>query len=87
MANDVDWSSEEEEGLAEQYIKLMPYILRDFVHKNDIKNMILLLQADPTGLLLEVLSESEGIRAAQEYKVLLDSGKDLIDHVKPVIKL
>jgi hypothetical protein len=88
MANkDVDWASEEEEGLAEQYAKLVPYILRDFAHRDDIKNMILALQADPTGLVSQILSDSEGIRAAQGYKSILDSGESLTDRIKPVIKL
>jgi hypothetical protein len=87
MAKDTDWDAEEAEGLVEQYIKLMPYILRDFVHKDDVKNMILALMVAPPGLAQEAFSDSEGIKAVLEYKVILDSGDELAEKVKPVIKL
>lgn len=88
MAKDnVDWDEEEQEGLIEQYVKLMPYILRDFIHKDDVKNMIIEILANPASLVGDILSDSEGIRAAREYKVILDSGEELLPQIKPVIKL
>jgi hypothetical protein len=87
MAKDeTDWAQEEEDGNAELYVKLMPYILRDFMHKDDVKNTILAMQADPSGLISLLISDSEGLRAAQDYKAILDSGEELTERVKPVIK-
>lgn len=84
----VDWSNEEKDGSAELYIKLYPYILRDFIHRADLRNLLLsnFSQSSFSGF-VDFDSNTEGIRQGLEYKDLYDSGDSLGEKIIPIIEL
>jgi len=84
---DVDWDAEDKEGNAELYLKIYPFLLRDFMHRDDIRNLLLAnftLNGNP---FIDFGSNTEGLRQAIEYKSILDSGDNLGEKIKPVIEL
>lgn len=83
-----DLDENQNEDNAELYAKLLPFILRDFTHKFDLKNILFSI-VDPERLLFVNLdNNSEGIRVALLYKELLDNGSDeLSKKIKPVINI
>lgn len=86
--NDIDWNDVEKENIIELYIKLLPYILRDFAHKNDIQ-IFLQNNFSQRGdiLFLESIPQSEGIRQSLEYMNFLENGDNIIEKIKPIIEL
>lgn len=87
---DPDLSKEQSSGDAELYAKLMPYILRDFIHKNDLNNLIreLMMSLGQFNFFINTDSNSEGIKTALLYKELLDNGtEDINEKIKPVIEI
>jgi len=74
----------------EQYMRLMPKIGRDFVHKEDLKNIIseILDIVDPTGLRpVDATQDSQARQRAKEYKAFLDDDKNGSSVYKDLIDL
>ena len=82
-------TSDESGQLEEQYMKMFPKIGRDFVHKDDLENIVrqMMVIIDPLGLNpVDATDDSEARSRAEVYKSFLDDGtkgnevyKDLID--------
>lgn len=88
MAKEQDMSAEQNEGDAELYIRLFPYMLRDFMHREDLKGLLLASLSPEILLLLDFDVNVEGTKQALFYKDLLDNGEEsLSEKVKPVINL
>lgn len=85
MADDIDLVDVE---TTEMYVRLYPYLLRDFMHRNDMRNLLLanFTQAE-IGSFIDFGSDAEGIRRALEYKNFLDAGEELTEKIKPIIDL
>jgi hypothetical protein len=83
-------SDEPGADLEEQYERLFPKIGRDFVHKDDLEKMLRLIMflLDPLGLNpLNSQDDSEARKKANQYKNVLESGKDGSKLFKDLIKL
>jgi hypothetical protein len=83
-------SSQESDGLEEQYMKLFPKIGRDFVHKEDLAAMLgtIMFLLDPLGLNpLDTGDDSEARERAKEYKAYLDKDKKGSDVYRDLINL
>lgn len=87
MAKDIDWDKEEAEGNAELYLKIYPFLLRDFMHRDDLRNLLLTNFILSGNIFIDFGSNIEGLRQAVEYKSVLDSGEDIGEKIKPVIEL
>ena len=72
----------------EMYVRLYPYILRDFMHRNDMRNLLLanFAQTEASSF-IDFGSDVEGIRKALEYKSFLDTGEELAEKIKPILDL
>lgn len=74
----------------ELYERLFPKIGRDFVHRDDLEQMLrlIMLVIDPLGLSpVHIGSQVEATKKALEYKLLLEAGKDGSDIYKDLIDL
>lgn len=74
----------------EQYERLFPKIGRDFVHRQDLENILrqLLQFIDPAGMFpLDIKDDSEARQRAREYKDFLDQSKDGSKIYKDLINL
>lgn len=88
MAKEPDMTMEQREGDAEMYIRLFPYILRDFMHREDLKGVLAASLPPEILLFLDFDVNVEGIKQALIYKNLIDNGEEsLSEKVKPVINL
>lgn len=85
--NDVDWNKEQDSNNVELYARLVPYILRDFMHKSDLRNLLITNFLANGSPFIDIDTGAEGIKQALLYKQLLDDGDELDEKVKPVIKL
>ena len=76
------------EGDAELYARLMPYILRDFASRKDMINLMLLNFSLGGQSFIDNADSSEGVKIALYYKELIESGaEDLATKIKPVIEI
>jgi hypothetical protein len=69
---------DEEETLEEQYKKLFPKIGRDFVAREDLEGLILIIinAIDPLGVLGLSIDDSAAKNIAERYQRLLKKGKE-----------
>lgn len=74
---------------AELYIRLFPFIVRDFICKDDLRNTLLSFMPNGDSFdLMSIDNSSEALRKALLYKSYLDNGEEnLSDIVKPIIEL
>lgn len=83
-------SSDENDQLEEQYMRLFPKIGRDFIHREDFENIIkeLLRLIDPAGLsTVDTSDDSEARSRAKEYKIFLEDDKKGSDVYRDLINL
>lgn len=83
-------SGSESSALEEQYMKLFPKIGRDFVHREDLEDMLrqIMFILDPLSLQdINLSDDSEARARAEEYKVFLDQNKKGSDVYKDIINL
>lgn len=80
---------DENSTLEEQYMKIFPKIGRDFVHVEDLEELILnlLLLIAPEFLGLVRLGNNEAVQRAKLYKDLLEQNKTGNDVFKDLINL
>lgn len=73
---------------AELYIRLFPFIAKDFVCKEDLRNLLMSFGADSQFQVFGVDDNSEALRKALLYKNYLDNGEqNLSEVIKPIIEL
>ncbi len=80
----------EDDTLEEQYMKMFPKIGRDFVHREDLANIMraVMTLLDPLGLSpIDLLADEEARKRAVEYRAFLDQDKLGSDTYKDLIKL
>lgn len=80
----------QDDDLEEQYERLFPKMGRDFVHRDDLQNLLQTIMSiiDPLGLVpLDFLDDTEARKRALEYKGFLDDQKNGSEVYKDLIKL
>lgn len=83
-------SVDEGAALEEQYMKLFPKIGRDFVHREDLENILrqVMFILDPLGLSpIDTSDDSEARGRAQEYQAFLDNDQKGSDVYRDLINL
>ena len=78
-----DYESIKKEGIAELYLAIFPYICKDFIYKDDLKNALAEVIED-TSLLENVQNALNRIISNQKK---YDAGDDPSKIVKPLIEL
>lgn len=71
---------------AELYARLFPFILRDFMTKEDVSALLLYNFIQNKMLFFDINTEL-GIDRANYYKSLIENGEDLSEKIKPIIEL
>ena len=77
----MNMKDEREEAMAEFYLRLLPYILKDFIHKDDLREV--LLYGDVS--LLDV--QFHATQRLLAMKERFDNGEPASTIVKPLIEI
>lgn len=71
---------------ADLYARIFPFILRDFMTKDDI-SALLLFNFIQNKMIFTDINTELGIDTANYYKNLIENGEDLSEKIKPIIEL